>query len=501
MATTEAPESRATQKRADLTSVPPERTSVIDERGHRKWMYPDRVRGRFARWRDVTFGLLILLYLAAPWVEIAGTPLLRFDLPGRRFHIFGAQFVATDAYLLALFLLIAMLALFLFSALLGRLWCGWACPQTVYLDGVFRRIERWIEGTPRQQKALDRGPRTDAYYSKKATKHAIFIALSVFLSFSFTAYFVGPRASFATLTGGGEHPAALVIGLVTSVLLYFDFGWFREQFCAFLCPYARLQAVMLDQHSLVIGYDPLRGEPRGPIRPETRELKVLGDCVDCRRCVQVCPTGIDIREGLQLECIACAACIDACDMVMDKVGRPRGLIRYDSTAGLLRHVHKIVRPRVILYLVVIVLITTLLTLKLRARESVDFAVVRPPGTPYLVQDDGKVRNMFQLNVTNVDPQPHAVRFRIEGPAGLEYLIPGEPFQLASGERIKVEAFVMLPDSAIHESATPLTFQMLNDDQQTGTRLAKFLGPVYHPRDGRGAHAEQDEDKEESHEQH
>jgi cytochrome c oxidase accessory protein FixG len=495
----ETPESKMTPNVDRVMAAPPERTSVIDETGRRRWMYPERVRGRFARWRDIIFSVLILFYVAAPWIEIAGIPLLRFDLPGRRFHIFGAQFVATDAYLLALFLLISMLALFLFSALLGRLWCGWACPQTVYLDGVFRRVEWWIEGPPSKRKALDRGPRDDVYYTKKGIKHAIFIALSLFLSFSFTAYFVGPRASFAMLGGSGEHPTALIIGLVTTACLYFDFAFFREQFCTFLCPYARLQTVMLDKHSLVIGYDPKRGEPRGPIRPETVQLKVLGDCIDCKRCVQVCPTGIDIREGLQLECIACAACIDACDMVMDKVGRPRGLIRYDSTAGLQGTAHKILRPRSILYVIIMILVTTLLTVKLRARETVDFAVVRPPGTPYIVQDDGKVRNMFQINVTNVDPGPHAVKFQVDGPAGLEYLIPGEPFQLASGERIKVEAFVMLPDSLVKESSTQLKFQMLNDGQATGTRFAKFLGPVFAAR--QHEREEHDERGEESHEQH
>ncbi len=464
--------------KAKVTSyIPPERNATIGESGKRKWIYPDVVRGKFSRARDIVFGALIFLYIALPWINIAGSPLLKFDLPARRFHIFGALFVATDAFLLALFLLITTIALFLFSAILGRLWCGWGCPQTVYLDGVFRRIETLIEGTPSQRKRLDAGPRNDAYYTKKVTKHSFFILLSAILSVSFTGYFIGGPESFAMLTGNMTHPVALAIAVVVLAFVYFDFAWFREQFCTFLCPYARLQAVMLDKHSLVIGYDYHRGEPRGPIRKNSSELTVLGDCIDCKRCVQVCPTGIDIREGLQLECVNCTACIDACDMVMDKIKRPRGLIRYDSTAGLARESKKFVRARVILYCVVLLILTGFLSAKLSGRQSIEFAVVRPPGTPYLVQEDGKVRNMFQIHLTNVEANPHTISLNVIGPEGIETLIPGSPFTLASGERVKVEAFVMFPGDRIVHSSTEIHFEMLVDGVVADVREAKFLGPV------------------------
>lgn len=484
--------SSAPQPPVELPTLPPERSQTIGERGVRNWIYHDVVYGRFLKARDWVAGLLILIYLVIPWLEPGGNPLLRFDLPARRFHIFGATFVATDAYLLALFLLITVIGLFLFSALLGRLWCGWACPQTVYLDGVYRRIERWIEGTPRERQKLDQGPKTDNYYQKKVIKHALFAVVTVILTLTFTGYFIGGRESFAMLQGAGEHRTAFIIALVTGGLLYFNFARFREQFCIFLCPYARLQSVMLDQHSLIIGYDPGRGEQRGPLRLRKDTATPFGDCIDCNRCVQVCPTGIDIRDGLQLECVSCAACIDACDMVMGKIGKPSGLIRYASLAGLHQQKHKLVRARPIFYFVILALLTTLLTFKLSAREGIEFAVVRPPGTPYLVQEDHMVRNMFQIHLTNVDAAAHALDIRVSGPNGLTALIPGAPFAANSGERIKAEAFVMLPDSLISAASTEIQFQLLKDGQQIAERGAKFLGPIHQ----RERHEQEQHDDEE-----
>jgi cytochrome c oxidase accessory protein FixG len=479
----------------ELPTLPPERTQTIGERGKRNWIYHDVVRGRFVKARDWVAAGLILFYIATPWLRIGGQPLLQFDLPARRFHIFGATFVATDAYLLALFLLISMLALFLFSALLGRLWCGWACPQTVYLDGVYRRIERWVEGTPRERTKLDAGPRNDSYYQKKVVKHALFLVVTVILSLTFTGYFIGGRASFALLTAPGAHGVAFIIAVVTTALLYFNFARFREQFCIFLCPYARLQSVLLDQHSLIIGYDPQRGEQRGPIRLRKETTETFGDCIDCKRCVQVCPTGIDIRDGLQLECISCAACIDACDMVMGKIGKPKGLIRYDSLAGLHGEEHRVIRPRAILYFVILTLLTILLAVKLSGREAIEFAVVRPPGTPYLVQEDRMVRNMFQIHLTNVDAEAHALNLKILGPEGLIYLIPGSPFAVKSGERLKAEAFVMFPDSLIQQATTEINFILFKDDEQIAEKAARFLGPIYHEQESKHNDDDDDDDAE------
>lgn len=456
----------------------PEMSSTIGSHGKRKWVYHEPSKGFWTKRRNIIYSVLIVFYVIAPFLTLNGQPFMLFDLVSRRFSFFGVTFLATDFYLLALLLVMSVLALFWFSAMFGRLWCGWACPQTVYLDGVFYRIERWLEGTPRERKALDNGAHDDAYWTRKGLKHFLFWMVSTALSLSFTAYFIGPQASYEMFwTFGAAHPTAMAVAVVMTAVTYFNFAWFREQFCHFLCPYARIQSVFLDEHSLIIGYDPVRGEPRGPMRRNEQDAG-KGDCVDCKRCMQVCPAGIDIRNGLQLECIQCTACIDACDAVMTKIGRPVGLIRYDSAAGIEHKAHKYVRPRIILYLVVFALVCSMFVYRMSQREIVDFAVVRAPGTPYLVQEDGLVRNMLQLHLTNTDTRTRTVTVKLESEVPAQLMVLGEPFLIAPGERIKAEAFVLIPRNKVAHAATPLTFKLMDGTQEIGDATAKFLGPVY-----------------------
>lgn len=460
----------------ELTTLrPPSRNATVEAGGRRKWVYADLPRGRFARARNVVYTILVAFYLAAPWLSLGGQPLLRFDLPARRFSVFGAAFAATDLYLLALLLLIAAVGMFLFSALLGRLWCGWACPQTVYLEGMFRRVERWIEGSPMKRRQLDSGERNAAYWSKKSLKHSAFLLISAIIALSFVGYFIGGEG-VAAMLGGEPHPAALVTALVLTALTYWNFSWFREQFCTFLCPYARFQAVMLDDHSLIVGYDPRRGEPRGMLRPN-QSPDERGDCIDCKRCVQVCPTGIDIRDGLQLECVSCTACIDACDTVMDRISRPRGLIRYDSLAGLRGQPRRVIRQRVVVYSAVMMLLLGIFATRVMSRDAVELSVARAPGLPYLAQDDGRVRNQFALNVTNTEPVERRVTIKVDGPAGIECIVPGQPLELAAGGRLRADAFVLCPESQIVSSETPIVFRLISDEVELSRAEAIFLGPV------------------------
>jgi cytochrome c oxidase accessory protein FixG len=476
---------------------PPDTTATIGDQGRRNWVYSDIVVGRLIRWRDSLAAFLIVFYFAAPWIQINGHPLLRFDVPDRRFSILGATFVATDLFLLALFMLIALVTLFWFSAVFGRLWCGWACPQTVYLEGVFRRIERWIEGSPMKRRKLDSGPKDAAYWAKKSLKHGIYWGVSTLLALSFTAYFLGPEASYKMFVNFGRdgHATAMIVAVVITGMVYFDFAWFREQFCHFLCPYARIQSVFLDDDSLVIGYDPVRGEPRGPLRQDAPNDR--GDCIDCKRCVQVCPAGIDIRDGLQLECVQCTACIDACNHVMTKINKPLGLIRYDSVSGLEGRKRKIARPRVIIYSGVLLLLLAMLGFKLADRSTVAFAVVRQPGTPYIVQDDGFVRNMLHLNITNTSSDMVTASIEMEAPEGTELLAPGQPFDIPAGDRITAEAFVMMPRKAIKQAATELRFFVVAASETLSTADARFLGPIYH-HDDHDDHEDNDHEKPEDH---
>jgi cytochrome c oxidase accessory protein FixG len=281
--------------------------------GKRRRIAPAEVRGRFTRLRTAGFVLLIAVYAALPWIQIGGHPAVFLDLAHRRFHLFGATFNAQDTWLLFFLLAGAGIGLLTATALLGRIWCGYACPQTVFLDGVFRRVERWFDGPP----ALRRRRAGSRRALRTAGKHAVYLAVSALVAHVFLSYFVSLPALFAMMaTSPAEHPAAFAWAFALTAVMYGNFAWFREQTCLIVCPYGRLQSALTDADTLIIGYDVRRGEPRGKLKQAPG-----GDCIDCNRCVAVCPTGIDIRNGLQIECIGCAACVDACDQIMARVGR------------------------------------------------------------------------------------------------------------------------------------------------------------------------------------
>ena len=299
--------------------------STLNPDGSRRLIRPKLSKGRFYRRRLVVAWALVGAFVLIPILKMGGKPLLLLDIPRREFTFFGTTFLPTDTFLLMLLLFGIFVGIFLLTALLGRVWCGWACPQTVYMEYFYRPLERWIEGGRARQLALDAaGP--DA---RRVLKQVVFFAVSALLANTFLAYFVGWDQLISWMTSSpADHPAAFAVMLGTTLLMFLDFAWFREQTCIVACPYGRFQSVLLDRRSLIVGYDAGRGEPRAPWR--RGEERTAGDCLDCRLCVSTCPTGIDIRDGLQMECIACTQCIDACDEVMDRVGLSRGLVRYTS---------------------------------------------------------------------------------------------------------------------------------------------------------------------------
>ena len=414
--------------------------------GRRREVVPADVRGRYAQWRKAVFFALIAFWSALPWVKVGGAPAVFLDVETRRFFLFGRTFNAQDTWLLFFLLSGIGFGLVYVTALAGRAWCGWACPQTVFLEGVYRRIERSIEGPREKHQRRDAGPPSFGRIARKAAKHAAFVLVSVLVAHVVLAYFVSLPHAFAMVRGSpGAHPEAFAWVLGVTALFYGNFAWFREQFCVVMCPYGRMQSVLLDDDSLVVGYDVARGEPRG------KKRKTTGDCVDCNRCVVVCPTAIDIRDGLQLDCLACTACIDACDDVMDKLGRPRGLIRYDSTNGLAGRPRKIVRPRILLYSAMMVVGGAVALFATRTRTDFEVLASRLAGAPYTVEQ-GSVRNAFDLHVVNKLGAREAFDIAVSGPAGLQTVLPIARVEVAPLGDAHVPLFLSLPQSEFHGDA-------------------------------------------------
>ncbi|MFA6289412.1 MAG: cytochrome c oxidase accessory protein CcoG [Opitutaceae bacterium] len=413
-----------------IRPIKPNRDSVTTIRadGSRFFLHPADVRGRFTFLRRWSGWFLIAIYLALPWIPVGGYPAVFLDVAERRFHLFGLTLAFQDTWLLFFGISGLGFALFLVTALLGRVWCGWACPQTVFLEHVFRRVERWIEGDAIARRQLDAAPWTAGKIVRRGFKQAVFIACAAVIAHLLLAYFVSIPNLWAMMNASpGEHWAAFVFIAVFSMALYFNFAWFREQLCIVICPYGRLQSALIDDHSMVIGYDAKRGEPRGKVHasaPAQSNLlgysvpDAVGACIDCNRCVQVCPTGIDIRQGLQIECIGCAACIDACDEVMDKVKRPRGLVRYASMAAFAGGVTRWLRPRTMVYAVLLFAGAGVATWALSTVRPANFGVTRMTGTPYFM-DASTVRNQFLLRLVNKRDVP--VRFivtLVDAPEGV-----------------------------------------------------------------------------------
>jgi len=397
------------------TPPAPNRDSVTTIRadGSRLFLHPANTRGRFTTARKLSAFGLIGLYLVLPWIRVGGYPAVFLDVATRRFHFFGWILAAQDIWLLFFLLTGVGFSLFFITALLGRVWCGWACPQTVFLEHVYRRVERWIEGDAQKRRALDAAPFEGEKVFKRLIKHFCFILLSAIITNLLLAYFVSITQLWAMMTSApGEHWGAFLFVAFSTAVLYFNFAWFREQLCIVICPYGRLQSALIDDHSLVIGYDVTRGEPRGKLNTPG-----AGHCVDCNRCVQVCPTGVDIRQGLQMECVGCTACIDACDEVMVKLKRPRGLIRYDSLNGFAGKATRWLRPRTFVYFVLFLFGAGVSIWALSTVQPGSLGVTRMQGAPYYV-DAASVRNQFMVRLINKRNEP--VRFNVvlvQAPAG------------------------------------------------------------------------------------
>jgi len=467
------PSHRARLDRQKIRLAVYDHRSSLNRDGSRAKVVPADVAGRFTTARHVVFALLIGIWAALPWIPIGGHPAVFLDVPARRFYLFGASFNAQDFWL-AFFLLTGVLfGLIVLTTTLGRAWCGWACPQTVFLEGLFRPVERLLEGPRNAHVARDAGPWSLERLWRKVVKHFVFVALGLFVAHVFLAYFVSVPSLFEmVLEGPSAHGSAFSWTTAVGLVLYGNYAFFREQLCLVICPYGRLQSVLTDDDSLVVGYDVQRGEPRG--RGGKGKREGLGACVDCGRCVAVCPTGIDIRNGLQVDCIGCSQCIDACDEVMDKLGEPRGLVRYDSLRGLRHQARRFFRPRLALYGMLGVIGLAVAAVALRHRVVLHAQLLRMPGTVYVV-DGATTRNQFEVHLVSADDAPRhvvlAARTNLEGAE----LLLAETVDLGAMRDRRVPVVVRVPTDRIREDSE-LEVTVTTEGEPPEVLRAPLLGP-------------------------
>ena len=437
---------------------------LLPDVDRRNWVYPQKINGRFTRRRSLLGDVLIAILVATPLIRVNGLPLILFDVPGRRFALFGQVYWPHDVWLLFFLLFAFFVGILFVTALWGRVWCGYTCPQTVFLHNVVLRIEQWIEGDRNRQMRLDKAPWTWRKLGLKATKHLIFIALSSLLAHVFLSYFMDVRdLTYAILHPGPEYRAPIIFATFMTVAIYVDLVLLREQFCNYICPYARFQSALLDRESLIVGYDADRGEPRAKVAQRKQASQdTFGDCIDCTKCVVVCPQGIDIRNGLQLECIHCARCIDACGSVMDGIGKPRGLIRYASERELEQHrPARTLRPRTVVYgLLTLASLTTFVTLALQ-RPMIEAALLRPAGAVWQPMSDGEIANHFRLKLINKDAGTAHLTLAIQSKAGLRLITPLNPLPVGPGTEGATEIFVAGP-AKLH-GTVPFSITIMNRD--------------------------------------
>ena len=443
-------------------------------------IHPREIKGRYQTARKITVFLLLGLFYVLPWVRIGGEPAVLFDLPARQFHILGLTFWPQDFFYLTLLLVICALALFFVTSLAGRVWCGYACPQTVWTE-VFLWMEHWTEGKRAKRMKLDRGPWNAEKILRKGSKQVLWIVFSLWTGFTFVGFFspiddLLMRAAAFQL-GPWETFWSLFYGFAT----YFNAGFMREQVCLYMCPYARFQGAMFDRETLIISYDEERGEPRGGRkRGIDPKEKGLGDCIDCNLCVQVCPTGIDIRDGLQYECIACGACIDACDSVMDKMDYPRGLVRYTTENALQGKPSRVIRPRTILYTVLLLALVTAGATGLAMREPVRLDILTDRNTLYRETGNGLIENSYSFKLTNMSGEAHTYGFSVEGPAGVRIETEPREVRLTAGETRTIPARIQLDPDATEKIGgvdVTVTVKSLDGTDITGSETTRFRTPV------------------------
>ena len=450
--------------------------ATVDSRGNRIWVYPKKPKGRLHNYRILVTIILLSLLFSGPFIKIGEHPLLLLDFFERKFIIFGTPFWPQDLHIFAIATITLFVFVILFTSAFGRVWCGWACPQTLFMEMVFRKIEYWIEGDANQQRKLDAGPWNQDKIVKKSGKHIIFLIFSILISHTVMAYLIGVEQVKEIITKSPTDNLAGFIGLVSFTgIFYWVFAYFREQACTVVCPYGRLQGVLLNKDSLAVSYDFKRGEKRGKLQ-KVEQLEKQGDCIDCKLCVHACPTGIDIRNGNQLECVNCTACIDACNDVMDKIEKPRGLIRISSHNGIVEGAQRIFTSRIAGYTALLVLLVALLGFMIANRSEVEITILRVPGQLYQKAEEGKYTNLYSIQFINKTFDPVKLEVSIKGEGLISRVGEGNIVVPANGQTEGI-FFVKLDGDKLDGYKTSIDLVFSNTDGLVIERETNFLGPA------------------------
>lgn len=456
-----------------------DRMATIDEKGKRNWVYAQKPKGKFYNIRSYVSWGFFIVFFSIPFIIINGRPLFLFNIPEARFILFGKIFWPQDFFIFGLTMITFIVFIVLFTAAFGRLFCGWVCPQTIFMEMLFRKVEYLVEGDAASQKLLNKSAWTTKKILIKSSKHVAFFLLSFIIANFFLSYIIGVKQLEKIITEPiSEHFGGFTTLIIFSGVFYGVYAFFREQACTVVCPYGRLQSVLLDRNSMVVAYDYKRGEPREKLKKNDIRVET-GDCIDCFQCVKVCPTGIDIRHGTQMECVGCTACIDACNKMMKAVKRPVGLIRYASENGIAQNEKLHFTSRMKFYTVLLVLLTGLLAALLLSRKDVDGTVIRAAGILYQERGKDSISNLYNIKIINKTNKNIPLTLKLEGVPGRIIEAEGRSISVPGEGQGKGSFFIVLPNSIIKERKVKLHISLYEGDKKITTLATNFMGPIYH----------------------
>lgn len=449
--------------------------ATINQDGKRAWIFPTKPKGRYYDLRTYFTWAYLLVFFTLPFIKFHGEPLFLFNVPEKKFILFGAIFWPQDFFIFMVGMIIFIVFIALFTVVYGRLFCGWACPQTIFMEMIFRKIEYWIEGDATYQKALKKAPWNAEKIRKRSLKLILFFSISFIITATLLSYITGMDNVLSILIHPSAHVGALTGLLIFTTIFFFIYWWFREQVCLIVCPYGRMQGVLLDPNSVVVAYDYVRGETRHKFKKN--EVRTGGDCIDCNLCVKVCPTGIDIRNGTQLECISCTACIDACNHMMDSVGLPQGLIRHDSENGIKNKTPFVFTRRMKAYSIVLLILIGIETILLTTRSDYDATILRAKGMLFQEQPNDQISNLFTIKLVNKTRVQLPVDLKVENYPNSHIQIVGEAITVKPEAVSQGEFFVFLDKKEITTRKSKLEIGVYSNGKKIKTVKTNFLGPI------------------------